>query len=542
VSIRLAPALLCVTLLATPARAQDQPALSDVPFRALSVQGVTAFSEAELRRLLRLEEGMPLSQLPAELAERLERRYAREGYVKADVSVEFDESTGTLSIRGDEGRIDAVVVEGVEPELASDLRVNLSVQPGALYNTREISRAVDRLLAPSRGAFKLSEFELVDRDGQRTLIITVRRDNYDFDLSWGTGGREDWYSPVDGLNLSTGFAASVYDHRHFNHTFLSGFVGYKFAPETVAYSFGFERPLFGGADHPRLFLSAEVHDVTASDDFWRLSVTEQSLVSVSFRNSFRDYYSARGYQVSTAFQPNGSSEVTAAWRSERHEPLANSADFSLFRDEHAFRPNVTATDGRLRAIALGVTLDSRGLDGESRRATYARHTAQRLFGHYAGADPGVRLDVTSEIAREALGGDFDFTRHVAHARTYLTLSPAQRLHARLLAGTSTGEPPAQRLFGLGGIGTVHGYGFKEAIGEGMVLANLEYHLGLPRHARLIGFLDFGRVYGPVAGTSDEWMRGIGLGLGLGDLRVDFGWRADDIPKSFQVLVRFGPTF
>jgi hypothetical protein len=44
------------------------------------------------------------------------------------------------------------------------------------------------------------------------------------------------------------------------------------------------------------------------------------------------------------------------------------------------------------------------------------------------------------------------------------------------------------------------------------------------------------------GPSDDWLNGIGGGFEIGLFRVEFGWRLDDIPKSLQVLVRFGPTF
>lgn len=540
--MRLAFAAACVALVAAPCAAQERPASAPETFRELTTEGITVFSPAEIRSLLHLEDGAALPEEPADLAARLQRRYSREGYTKAVVSAAFEPATGTLALRADEGRIDAVAFEGVDQELASDLRANLSIQPGSLYNTREVARAVRRLLAPTRGAIRLADFDLIDKNGARTLILQLRRDDYDFDLSWGTDSREDWYNQVDGLNLAVGFDTTIFDQRRYNHTFVSGFVGYKFAREEAGYSIGLERPVLGAADHPRLFLAAEIHDVTASDDFWRLSVTEQSLVSFSFRNSFRDYYSARGYQVAGIFRPNASNELLASWRDERHEPIANEADFTLFRDAHPFRENVTAADGRLRAIVLGYTLDSRGLDGESLRSTYRRHTGQRLFGEYGGGDAGLRLDLTSEIARPSFGGDFDFSRHIGNLRVYLPLSPAQHLRGRLIAGASGGALPPQRMFGLGGIGTIHGYGFKEAIGEGMVLGNVEYQLGSAGHPRVIGFLDLGRVYDPAGGSHGEWMKGIGIGLGLGDLRIDFGWRLRDIPKSLQVLVRFGPAF
>jgi outer membrane translocation and assembly module TamA len=321
-------------------------------------------------------------------------------------------------------------------------------------------------------------------------------------------------------------------------------VSYKFARERLGYAFGIERPVFGGPDNPRLLVYGDVHDTTSSDDFWRLSVAEQSLVALSFKNSFRDYYNERGYRIGAAFQPNDANELRASWSAARHEPLSNEADFSLFRDDESFRTNRLASDGQLRAFVFGYTLDSRGLADETGRASLRRHSVSDFFGSFGGDDPGVRLDLTSEIAREDFGSDFEFTRHIGNARAYFPFASGQRLNLRLAVGTSTGTPPPQRLFGLGGIGTVHGYAFKEAIGERMLLANAEYHLGSYRNARVIGFIDLGRVFRPVETLSEgtDWLTGLGVGFAVGDLRLDFGWRADNVPDSLQVLVRFGPTF
>ncbi len=44
-------------------------------------------------------------------------------------------------------------------------------------------------------------------------------------------------------------------------------------------------------------------------------------------------------------------------------------------------------------------------------------------------------------------------------------------------------------------------------------------------------------------ATTAWLRGVGFGLGLtSDLRVDFGYKLDDIPDSFQVVLRLGHTF
>ena len=49
---------------------------------------------------------------------------------------------------------------------------------------------------------------------------------------------------------------------------------------------------------------------------------------------------------------------------------------------------------------------------------------------------------------------------------------------------------------------------------------------------------------PVRSTasSTDWLRGVGVGVGGGGVRVEFGFRANDIPHSRQILVRFSPTF
>jgi len=35
---------------------------------------------------------------------------------------------------------------------------------------------------------------------------------------------------------------------------------------------------------------------------------------------------------------------------------------------------------------------------------------------------------------------------------------------------------------------------------------------------------------------------VGFGVGIGDVRIDFGYRLDAVPSSLQVLLRFGRTF
>ncbi|MGE5813687.1 MAG: BamA/TamA family outer membrane protein [Acidobacteriota bacterium] len=536
---RILAGMVCVLACAPTAIAQAPPP-SSPPLRQVVTEGVTVFTPTEIRWTLHLDENAPLPATPDVLAAKLRERYEHEGYTKATVRCSFDE-TGRLTFQAEEGRIDAVAFEGVDQELGEELTGSFSIRPGDIYNERKVPVAVRKVLEPTGGAIRSGGYDLVDRGGRKTLVISVKRRNADFDATFGTESREDWYSPVDGLNLALGFGGAIFDQRRFAHTYLQGYVSYKFARDAVGYNLGLERPIVGGPDTPRLLATAELHDATGSDDFWRLSIAEQSLVSLAFKNSFRDYYDQRGYQLGVSYQPNEANEFRVSWRADRHHALRNSSDYSFFRDDEAFRPNQQAVDGRLHSIVLGYTLDSRGLADEDGRHRLARHTGADLFGTFGGPRSGFRLDWTSEIARTGFGGDFSFSRHIANARAYVPLSAAQRIRARLIVGGSTGALPTQRFFALGGIGSVHGYSFKESAGTGMVLGNIEYFLGSPRHAYVLGFFDVGRIADPLPGNK-EWLKGVGVGFGFSDLRIDFGWRADDIPKSLQVLVRFGPTF
>ena len=134
------------------------------------------------------------------------------------------------------------------------------------------------------------------RAGRTVLVVPLRWRTGHIGVRTGAADREDLFSPVDGFAPALGFTSTIFDHGNFNHTFINGYVSYKFGREDPGYSFGVERPIFGG---PNLFLGAELHDMTATDDLWRLTTFEQTMVSVGFKNTFRDYYRRRGGQVFT---------------------------------------------------------------------------------------------------------------------------------------------------------------------------------------------------------------------------------------------------
>jgi outer membrane protein assembly factor BamA len=130
----------------------------------------------------------------------------------------------------------------------------------------------------------------------------------------------------------------------------------------------------------------------------------------------------------------------------------------------------------------------------------------------------------------------------------MRLGLRQSVALRGIVGWSDGALPIEREFAVGGIGSVRAHAFKEAVGRRLALFNAEYGFSLagrwdpgPGALRLLLFYDAGRVGNPTRGT-DDWLTSVGIGVQTGPVRVEWGFRPDDIPKSAQVLVRLGRTF
>lgn len=554
-------AVLClVAAAARPAAAQDPIPRPAQILTELRLEGATVYKKDDVLWLLRLREGAPLPQDAAEVARALQERYDRDGYTEARATATFD--AGRLTLTVDEGRIDDIEILGVADPDAARFRQQLGIVPGDIYNKRIVGRAAARLIAESGGALSIGrsrrqqpggdraestqdEIVLERRGTRHVLVIPLRWNDARTSVSFGGTGREDVFSPADGLAPAVTVSSTIFDPRFFNHTVIDGYVSYKFGRSDPGYSVGIERPLFRGP--ARLFIGGELHDITTSDDLWRLSSAEQSVVSLFFKNSFRDYYRRQGGQVFGVLRAGDHNELSVMARWDRHRPLPNSTTYSFFRDDATFPPALPVADQQVNAWVFGYTFDTRPLTAAGNRTTYARHLKDSLYGYRARQSPGLRIDWTSEIAGRGLGGDARFDRHIVNARGHLPLSRRAQLSMRGLFGFSNGQLPVERVFALGGIGSVHGYGFKEAVGTGMVLVNTELRFDLGRRRdderdpfNVFTFYDAGRVTGPTAPRN--WLNGVGAGFGMFGVRVEFGFRATDVPESRQILVRWSPTF
>jgi Omp85 superfamily domain len=535
------------------------------------ISGARELSEETVRQALAVELGAPAHDSLEHIAEAVERRYREDGYTFAHVTPLFDEATGTLSLTIDEGVIDGVEFRGIDDSSVVRTFVEeFALRAGDVFNRTRAMEALEVLLRQTRGAIRPGRsffsdardlhgrrgtFDIVDRNGRRVLVVALDEPTGRFRLVPDLGDREDWFTPVDGFVPSLGFGATVFDHHEFNHAYVLGHLSVKAASHRAGYALGFERPVFRTT---KLYFGGELHDLTATDDRWQVSSTEASLAAIGPRKSFRDYYRRRGVQLNAALRVHPQAELLFAWRGERQERLGVESDFSVWNGDEPFRPNLAVLDGRLNAIVVGASLDAQRFDHESLDASYRRHQLENPFGDHLN-DPENRhaalstwrLDWTSEVSTPgALRSDFDFGRHIVTGRGRLQVSPHQEVAARLIGGWSGGSLPPQRRFAIGGIGSVHGYAFKEAVGDTLALINLEYALGWTNNFQVLGFFDAGRVTQrqdaglPIEARSADapWLKGVGFGVAIGGVRLDFGYKLDAVPSSLQVLLRFGRTF
>jgi hypothetical protein len=530
----------------------------------VAITGAKELPEKAILEAIAVTPGQPLVDTPDHISETIQRHYLNEGYTFARVDTRFDAESGALSVTIDEGVIDGVEFQGIDEQLVRTFSSEFALRAGDVFNAERARQALNIMLRQTRGAVRpggihspaftgsgelprpRGTFDLVERSGQRILVVGLREPAGRFRMLPDPGEREDWFSSVDGFAPSLGMGIAIFDHRRYNHTFVSGHLGYKFASERAGYALGFERPLFSST---KLYVGGELHDLTASDDQWQVSEIEAGLAAVGPRKSFRDYYRRRGVQVNAALRLHPQIEAVFAWRAEHHDALPTTTDFSLWNDDEPFRPNVAAVEGRLNAVVIGASADSHGFERESLEASYRRHQLETPFGDRLNPPdfkrdprPIWRVDWTSEISEpDAFGSHFDFRRHIVTGRARMLLSTHQSFGVRAIRGWAGGALPPQRMFAIGGIGSVHGYEFKEVTGDTLGLLNLEYEVGWPGGLTAIGFFDAGRVH-PLTGSPSRWLKGVGYGIGLGGMRIDFGYRTDAIPSSLKVLLRFDRTF
>ncbi len=296
---------------------------------------------------------------------------------------------------------------------------------------------------------------------------------------------------------------------------------YAYSRKRPLYEAGFTLP-FG--DRPLFSLGGTVYRKTATEDDWIVTSGENTIFALLARTDDRDYYEAEGGRVRGTWAPGSDFELTGDARVEKERSLSTRTRISLTGRHPVFRPNPAIQDGQDQAVLLGARIGPAELP-------------------YRG---GLHGDALYERSGKTLHGDYEYGRLRGAIRYEARLAPTRDLRARLIAGsTLTGTLPVQKIWYVGGIGTLRGHDFKSSEGDQFFVANAELYQRARKNLYLFTFLDCGAAW---IGSDNLSRQKPGLDAGLG-LRIAEGPAAITVAKNLRdgnskplVGVRLGDTF
>ncbi|MBI2427772.1 MAG: BamA/TamA family outer membrane protein [Ignavibacteriales bacterium] len=335
---------------------------------------------------------------------------------------------------------------------------------------------------------------------------------------FGFGDNKDYY--WDGSKALSGHGSFGYGFASHKWRMLLG-LDRQFATSSGLYEFG-----------------GEVHGLTDTKDEWIMKLGENNLAALFFHEDFRDYFQREGFSVHTArYTKDGdvTTMIDVRYNVDRYTSMDKRANWAVFGG-HQFRSNPLINEGMLRSVSVAAGFN----------------TVEKYRRRSEGWDAYTK----AEVGGSSFGGDFDFTHAIVDLRRYQSLSDDDQLSARIRVGSLEGNTIMQRLFELGGANTMPAYGFKEFVGNRMILGNLEYQMSgelideiffWPDFFNVILFADAGAVanvatkqavyegFDAISTSTVKSDLGFALSWHDGNARLGFAWRTD---KSAPVAVFF----
>jgi len=441
-----------------------------------------------------------------------------EGIIEGDLLVVF----GDIDIRAD-GKIkgDAISISG-----------NIYVEENSVIYGELIETSWRRFSRADR--YRDRNFRI--RFDDRTIF---RDDDYPDEIVFD-------YNRIDGLFFGFNLGADIkrryrsYFERNLN---LYGFLGYGFKSSKWRYRLGLEKLFF---DENPFSIGIEMHSLTDSDDEWLIGKIENALASILIKEDFKDYFERNGYAGFISQSIGNYTTLKLEYRIDNYKSLEKNASWSLFGSKKNFRDNPPINEGEMKSVFLDFEYNNKDDYHYPRR--------------------GWNINMYGELADKDFGGDFDFKRIILDLRRYQSLSRYESIDFRIRTGSSSGYLPLQKIFYVGGLGSLRGYNFKEFFGNRMFLANFEYRfdpdrilIGPPSwffdgSFDIILFSDYGLAWNSdqdaeiidlLSGTKiEDFKSSVGFGIGDKDngFRVNFAWRTDIKDNNISVYLRLNETF
>ena len=296
---------------------------------------------------------------------------------------------------------------------------------------------------------------------------------------------------------------------------------YAYSRDRLLAEFGADVPI---GRHRLVTLGGTAYRRTASEDAWIVGETENTIFALLSRKDYRDYYEAEGFEGHVSVEPGRDAGFSAGAHLEDQRWLDVTTRVALWGVDDLFRGNPQIDEGE-EGLVWG---------------------AVRVGPATIPAKGGSRIEVRYERAGAPIERDFDYGRFHVQGNIRHRLAPGQGFRARAIAAsTQSGTLPAQKVWDLGGIGTLRGEPFKSQSGDQFYLVNAEYSHLFHKNLHAVAFVDWGTAfYG-----KDAWKEsrpsldgGIGLRIAEGPAMITLARNLQKSDAPFLVGVRLGGSW
>ncbi len=392
-------------------------------------------------------------------------------------------------------------------------------------------------IATIRGKVKIESSailygEIYDRNKKgRGLKHRKTRDNRAFD-----------FEPYFSYNRVDGAAISGKFYHHDIDSLLPTMeaeIGIGFASDRGRYKFMMEQVLFR---EKAIAIGGTFYRQLLSDDDWLIGKDENTVFALLAKEDYKDYYEAEGGSLYLKAMPSKHITFKGGYSYYESNWLASNRHlWSLLRGkDKLFDKNYDSWDSSIRTSAIA-EVDTSDIGSLFASIHYysdsTRSVSSKSNWHISGE---------FEFSQKGLNSDFDYHRYILSVQRFQEINEQSIFRVRTIFGNSDGYLPTFKRFHLGGLGTLHGYAFKELMGTRFWMMNSEYKIEFPKSEFGVSlFWDMGQIANDAQLNSDiEVKQSLGLSFFFeDDFTISIAKRLDrstnDSPKLY---VRFNQIF
>jgi outer membrane protein insertion porin family len=465
--------------------------IKDIVFK-----GNTKISNEKLQSLSAAMKGIFIDNKKiSDAAQIIEKYYHDQGYIVAKVNDIRMDQEGILTVFINEGMTEGIIIKGNEKTKNHVITRELKLKIGEPFNSKDAKRSIERL--NNLGFFEDVNMKL--NPGREPNAVVAEVDVKE--QKTGTFTIGGGYSKSDGLTSIIGLGDTNFKGTG-NNLNVSFQHGYSSIAGT-GWNVNFTNPYI---DKKETSLSVSLFNSVSEVSDYGYNGDNTTLRSTYYRRS-------RGFNI-TLGRPEGEyvkNYITLTKRTDLYvEHDSGPVDYSAAVGDTDYNSNYNA-----KYLAKNF--------GEVHSVTLARvyDTRDNIFN----PTEGKRVSLTTEIAGQGLGGQFDFNKYIIDGRKYFKVGSKQVLAFHVSAGAVDGDVPDASKFSVGGIDTLRGYEDNEFKGNKMFAATVEYRYPIANKVEGVLFTDAGNAWDGTYKLNDlKYSVGMGLRVStpIGPIRLDYG--------------------